>query len=82
MANRWGRLTLSIPRISPRGKRHLDHLVAEYTAYYNHLRPHASRENLPPIRPNPEEVNSLSINQVEVDSRLGGLLKSFRRNAA
>lgn len=64
------------------GKRHLDYLIAEYMAYYNRQRPHASRDNLPPQREIPREEKALSIDQVEVDVRLGGLLKSFRKRAA
>lgn len=64
------------------GKRHLDHLVSEFTSYYNTHRSHSERENLPPIRSIPEPVNSLSIDQVVVSSHVGGLVKSFERRAA
>lgn len=64
------------------GKRHLDHLVAEFVDYYNHHRSHMERDHLPPIREIPEEVEKLSFEQVEVKSYVGGLVKSFERKAA
>ncbi len=64
------------------GKRHLDHLVAEFTEYYNHDRSHMSRDHLPPVRDEPDEVEKLSIDQVEVKSYVGGLVKAFERKAA
>ena len=64
------------------GKRHLDHLLSEFAAYYNEHRAHSERENLPPIHDVPEEVETLSLDQVEVKSYVGGLVKSFERRAA
>ena len=42
------------------GKRHLDHVLAEFTEYYNTIR----------------------LKQVQVNSYVGGLVKSFERKAA
>ena len=64
------------------GKRHLDHLVSEFTTYYNTRRSHMERDHLPPIRDEPEEVETLSLDQVDVKSYVGGLVKSFERKAA
>jgi putative transposase len=64
------------------GKRHLDHLVAEFTEYYNYHRSHMSRDHLPPVREEPDEVEKLSVDQVEVKSYVGGLVKAFERKAA
>jgi len=64
------------------GKRHLDHLLAEFTDYYNHHRSHMSRDHLPPVREKPHEVEKLSVEQVEVKSYVGGLVKAFERKAA
>jgi len=64
------------------GKRHLDHLLAEFSGYYNERRAHSERENLPPIRDVPEDVEFLSLDQVEVKTYVGGLVKSFERKAA
>ncbi len=64
------------------GKQHLDHLVAEFVDYYNHQRNHMERDHLPPIRELPEEVEKLSLNQVEVKSYVRGPVKSFERKAA
>ena len=64
------------------GKRHLDYLVSEFTAYYNTHRAHMEREHLLPIHEEPSEVDSLSMEQIEVKSYVGGLVKSFERKAA
>ena len=63
------------------GKRHLDYLVAEFTDYYNRHRSHMERDHLPPVREEPAEVLKLSLNQVEVKSFVGGLVKGFARKA-
>ena len=64
------------------GKRHLDYVVASFAEYYNARRAHSSRDSLPPIRDLPEEVASLKMEQIEVKSYVGGLVKSFERKAA
>lgn len=64
------------------GKRHLDHLLAEFTSYYNEHRAHSVRDHLPPVRNLPEDVDTLSPDQVEVKSFVGGFVKSFERKAA
>jgi putative transposase len=64
------------------GKRHLDHLLSKFASYYNEHRAHSKRDNLPPIRDLPDEVDTLSLDQVEVRSYVGGLVKSLERKAA
>ena len=64
------------------GRRHLDHLVAEYVEYFNRQRAHSSRDNLPPLATPPEEVTSIRMEDIEVKSYVGGLIKSFERRAA
>lgn len=64
------------------GKRHLDYLVIEFCDYYNKHRAHMERDHLPPIREEPTEVVSLKMEQIEVISYVGGLVKSFERKAA
>lgn len=64
------------------GKRHLDHLLDEFGAYYNEHRAHSVRDHLPPIRNLPQEVETLTLDQVEVKAFVGGLVKSFERKAA
>jgi putative transposase len=64
------------------GKRHLEYLVSEFCEYYNKHRAHMEREHLPPIRTEPEEVISLKMEQIEVKSYVGGLVKSFAKKAA
>ena len=64
------------------GRQHLDHLVGAYVEYFNHLRSHSTQGNLPPVAEAPEEVPVLGIEDVEVSTHLGGLIKSFHRKAA
>ena len=64
------------------GKQHLDYLIAEFVAYYNEHRSHMEREHLPPLGRAPEEVELLKLDQLEVKSHVGGLVKSFERKAA
>ncbi|WP_437222407.1 integrase core domain-containing protein [Planctomicrobium sp. SH661] len=63
------------------GKRHLDHLVAEFCDYYNHHRSHMERDHLPPVREEPVETQTISPAQLEVRSFVGGLVKGFERKA-
>lgn len=88
-----GLRTNSLPKASPNlsgrcerfivfGKRHLDHLVSEFVEYYNHYLGHMEREHLPPVRREPEEVETLVMEQIEVKSYVGGLVKSFERKVA
>ena len=64
------------------GKRHLDYLISEFVSYYNTRRAHMERDSLPPIREVPDEVETLTMDQIEVKSYVGGLVKSFERKAA
>lgn len=64
------------------GKQHLDYLVSEFTEYYNTCRSHTARDHLPPIRELPDDVEKLSLDEVQVNSHIGGLVKSFERKAA
>ncbi len=64
------------------GRRHLDYLVAEFVDYYNHRRSRMERDWLPPIREEPDEVETIKMDQIEVKSYVGGLIKSFERKAA
>ncbi len=40
------------------------------------------RDNLPPIRDVPEQMETLSMDQIEVKAYVGGLVMSFERRAA
>jgi hypothetical protein len=40
------------------------------------------RGYLPPVRDVPEEAETLSMDQIEIKSYVGGLVKSFERKAA
>jgi len=64
------------------GKRHLDYLCQEFTRYYNEKRSHMECGHLPPLAEPPEEVATLKPSEVRIRSYVGGLVKSFERNAA
>jgi len=64
------------------GKRHLDHLMTEFTAYYNTHRSHTERNHLPPLAVAPEEVLTIERDEIVVRSYVGGLVRSFERKAA
>jgi len=65
------------------GKRHLDHIVSEWTDYYNRRRSHMERGHLPPLREKrPRTVLKLARHKIEVRSYVGGLVQSFERRAA
>ena len=64
------------------GRQHLDYLVGSYVEYFNHVRSHSTQEHLPPVCEPPVEVAVLGIEDVEVNSHVGGLIKSFSRKAA
>ena len=65
------------------GKRHLDHVLGQFTDYYNTKRSHMERGYLPPIRDGePEEVMTLTMDQIEVMQYVGGLVKSFELKVA
>lgn len=64
------------------GKRHLDHLVSEFVDYYNHHRSHMERDHLPPVREEPDEVETIQLDEIQVKSFVGGLVKAFERKVA
>ena len=65
------------------GKQHLDYLLTEFVDYYNRKRSHSERSCLPPlVESEPEAVASLLSEEVQVESHVGGLVKSFSRRAA
>ena len=64
------------------GKRHMDYLTSEFVTYYNTRRSHMERDHLPPIRDVPEVVDVLRLDEIEIKSYVGGLVKSFERKAA
>lgn len=64
------------------GKRHLDHLVREFVDYYNHHRSHMERDHLPPVREEPDEVETILLDEIRVKSFVGGLVKAFERKVA
>jgi putative transposase len=65
------------------GKRHLDHILGQFVDYYNTKRSHMERDHLSPIRAGePEEIATLTMDQIEVKQYVGGLVKSFETKAA
>ncbi len=41
-----------------------------------------ARDHLPPVREEPDEVETMKLDEIEVKSYVGGLVKSFERKAA
>ena len=64
------------------GRRHLDYLVASCVDYFNPVRSHSTQANLPPVGEVPDEARVLGVSDVEVQTHVGGLIKSFVRKAA
>ncbi len=65
------------------GLRHMTYLIREYTDYYNTLRPHQSKGNVPLTGTGPPPQRPLSdTHQVGCEERLGGLLRHYYRVAA
>ena len=64
------------------GEKHFDYLVREYVEHYHAERPHQGLKNGVPLgEPPPVEIE-LACNHVQCTTRLGGLLKHYRRAAA
>ena len=51
-------------------------------AYDNTIHSHTERNHLPPVHAVPDEVPKLDRDPIIVRSYVGGLVKSFERNAA
>jgi putative transposase len=74
------------------GEQHMDHVCQEYLAHYHEERPHQSLENEPITAPKKRgrpktkrgnvENEVAPLNEIRCKQRLGGLLKSYSRNAA
>jgi putative transposase len=64
------------------GQQHVDHIVSEWSSYYNTVRSHTERDHLPPKHTVPDEVLKLHRDQITVKSYVGGLVNSFERKAA
>lgn len=64
-------------------ERHLNVINGHFQAWYNFERPHSSRDFLPPATESPPEPNeTIRLNDVVCETRLGGVLKSYSRRAA
>ena len=60
------------------GEGHLDHILQEYADYYNRCRPHQGKGNVLLRRSRQRSAGG----EVVCESRLGGLLRHYRRSAA
>ena len=60
----------------------MDYLISEFVTYYSTRRSHMERDDLPPIRDVPDEVETLTMDQIEVKSYVAVLVQSFERRAA
>jgi len=62
---------------------HLNVVNREFQHWYNHERPHSSRDFLPPAcDSHPEPRDTIKLNDVVCETRLGGVLKSYRCRVA
>lgn len=64
------------------GERHLDFLIREYEDHYNTVRPHQGMGNVPLNVVTLPGSGPPAPAEIECDSRLGGLLRHYRRAAA
>jgi putative transposase len=64
------------------GEAHLRHLLKVFLDYYHDLRPHQGLDNVPPRAAPPPAPRACPAGQVECHEFLGGLLKSYHRQAA
>ena len=64
-------------------ERHLNHICREWSRHYNEERPHEAREHLPPgMEQPPEAIETIKLNDIACESRLGGLVNTYWRRAA
>lgn len=64
------------------GRKHLDHVVQDWLAYYNTVRSHTECGHLPPTAKPPDELVTVERDKIVVRSYVGGLVKAFERRAA
>jgi len=62
------------------GERHVRHVIGEYVEHYNLERPHKGLDYLRPIEP--DGLPDCRDGPIRCRERLGGLLKSYYRDAA
>lgn len=64
-------------------QKHLNYIVREFQAWYNHERGHSACDHLPPaLEQKPESVMTLKLSDVVCTTWLGGHLKAYSRRAA
>ncbi|PTY02067.1 integrase [Verrucomicrobia bacterium LW23] len=66
------------------GQKHLEFLLREFASYYNTVRPHQGIANrtIGNIIPFPTQAAPLRPEDIQCDSKLGGLLRHYSRKAA
>jgi putative transposase len=82
IAERWiGTIRRELlDRILILNRHHLEHVLAEYAAHFNHHRPHRALHQAAPLRPlpPPESPSSLRLRRRD---RLGGLIREYAQVA-
>ena len=64
------------------GTGHRDHLVSEFTDYYNRKRPHSMLSFRAPIQAGAHRtLDPPAVGEVRCEERLGGVLKHYYRRA-
>jgi len=62
---------------------HLNLINRQFQHWYNYERPHSARDFLPPgCESPPAPRDTIRLNEVVCETRLGGVLKSYSRRAA
>ena len=65
------------------GHEHLNYLIREFVEYYNSARPHSNKSHRPPCeQTDVPEWETIKLDEVCCDEKLGGVIKSMRRRAA
>lgn len=64
------------------GPQHLDYLVREFVQHYNEARPHSNRNHRAPCdQSSVPEWETIQLEEVACEERLGGVIKSMHRRA-
>jgi len=64
-------------------EKHLDHVCRVWSRHDNEVRPHSSRDHLPPdFTAPPGEATTVRVDDIACTSKLAGVIQSYSRRAA